>query len=229
MGATGPTVRNHAEILSATATFAGREVLEVGCGDGRLLAWLARHRARPIGLDPSAPQLKRARVAAPGVPLVVGRGEALPVASGRIDLVLYLNSLHHVPLTAQWQAIVEAARVLRPGGELLVIEPLPEGDYFALLRSVDDETDVRNEAFRALQAAGALGLIMVLEVRYAMPIIEGSLSSMQARFLAVDPKRAAAFDRAASELERLFVTLGTPAEGGRAFLQPMRLNLLRRT
>jgi SAM-dependent methyltransferase len=223
-----PIVRNHAEVLRATATFGGRKVLEVGCGDGRLLAWLVRQGSHPIGLDPSAAQLERARISAPGVPLVVGRGETLPMASGQIDLVLYLNSLHHVPLSAQWQAASEAARVLRPEGQLLVVEPLAEGEYFALLRPVDDETEIRREAYRVLQAAGAVGLRMVSELCYSLPVVEASSQSMRARFLAVDVTRAAALDRAMPELERLFASSGTPAEGGRAFLQPMRLNLLRR-
>ena len=162
------------------------------------------------------------------MPLVAGRGEALPFASGRFDLVLFFNSLHHVPLAAQWQALAEAARVLAAGGELLVVEPLPEGEHFALLQPVDDETEVRREAFRALHAAGALGLRMALEGFYASRVVEPSWVAVRERFLAVDPRRSAALGRAQPEIERRFAALGEPVEGGRAFIQPMRLNLLRR-
>lgn len=222
-------VRRHTDVLREATGFAGRAVLEVGCGGGRLLGWLLREGAWPIGLDPDPAQLARARGEAPGVPLVAGVGEALPLASGSVGLVLYFNSLHHVPLGRQWQALAEAARVLGSGGELLVVEPLPEGDYFALLKPVEDETEVRREAFRALHAAGTLGLRMVREGFYDTRVVEPSWAATRARFLAADPARAAALVAAEPELEGLFRALGEPAEGGgRAFAQPMRLNLLRR-
>ena len=220
--------RRHTEVLRETVPWRGRRLLEVGCGDGRLLGWSAAEGAEPIGLDPGSAQLARARVNSPGVPLVAGRGEALPFASGRFDLVLFFNSLHHVPLELQWQAVAEAARVLAQDGELLVVEPLADGDHFALLQPVDDETEVRREAFRALHAAGALGLRMAIEGFYASRVVEPSWAVLRGRFLAVDPTRAEALARAQPEVERRFSTLGEPAEGGRAFVQPMRVNLLRR-
>ena len=159
---------------------------------------------------------------------MAGRGEALPFASGQFDLVVYFNSLHHVPLERQWQAVAEAGRALDRDGELLVVEPLPEGEHFALLQPVDDETDVRREAFRAIHAAGALGLHMALEAFYVSRVVERSWEALSERFLAVDPGRADALALARPEVERQFATLGEPADGGRAFIQPMRLNLLRR-
>jgi SAM-dependent methyltransferase len=223
-----PPIRRHTDVLRETIPLAGRTVLEVGCGAGRLLAWLAREGAWPFGLDPDPAQLARARAEAPDVPLVAGVGEALPFASGRINLVLFFNSLHHVPLAQQWQALAEAARVLGRGGELLVVEPLPEGEYFALLKLLEDETEVRKEAFRALNATATLGLRLVQEAFYDTRIVEPSWTETRARFLAANPARAATLAEVEPELERLFGELGEPAEGGRAFSQPMRLNLLRR-
>jgi SAM-dependent methyltransferase len=221
--------RRHTEILREATAFAGRCVLEAGCGAGRLLAWLARQGAAPIGLDPDPAQLARARAEAPGVPLVAGVGEALPFASGSMGLVLYFNSLHHVPMDRQWQALAEAARVLQSGGELLVVEPLPEGGQFALLQPVEDETEVRREAFRALHAAGALGLRMVREVFYDTRVVQPSWEVARAQFLAAAPARADVLRRLEPELRALFERLGElQPDGGRAFSQPMRLNFLRR-
>ncbi len=207
---------------------AGRPVLEVGCGGGGLLGWLAREGAAPVGLDPDPGQLARAAAAAPGVPLVAGRGEALPFASGRFPLVICVNSLHHVAVEAQWRAVAEAARVLASGGELLVIEPLPEGPWFELLRPVDDETEVRQEARRALTAAAALGLVMAREEFYKTRQEAASWADARDCFLAANPARAADLAAAEPELRRLFERLGEPTAGGRSFAQPMRLNLLRR-
>ena len=223
-----PLFRRHTDVLRETVPLAGRTVLEVGCGAGSLLGWLMREGAVPIGLDPGLEQLARARVAAPGVPLVAGRGEALPFASGSFDLVLFFNSLHHVPIALQWQALGETARVLATGGELLVVEPLPQGDYFALLRPLEDETEVRREAFRAVHAAATMGLRMTRETFYDTQIVEPDWPSVRARFVAASPGRAAGLAHVEPELERLFASLGEPVEGGRAFTQPMRLNLLRR-
>lgn len=223
-----PPLRRHTDVLRETLSWQGRSLLEVGCGDGRLLAWAAREGALPVGLDPGLAQLGRARIAVAGLPLVAGRGEALPFVAGCFDLVLFFNSLHHIPLAAQWQAMAEAARVLGRDGELMVVEPMAEGEHFALLQPVDDETEVRCEAFRAIHAAGALGLRMVIEAFYASRVVEQSWEGVRQRFLAVDPRRAAALAMARSEGERRFATLGEPADGGRAFVQPMRLNLLRR-
>lgn len=223
-----PLFRRHTDILRETVPLDGRSVLEVGCGGGRLLGWLAREGAMAVGLDPGLEQLARARAEAPGTSLVAGRGEALPFESGRFDLVLYFNSLHHVPLQSQWQALAEAARVLATGGDLLVVEPLAEGNHFALLQPLEDETEVRREAFRALHAAATLGLRMIKEAFYATRIVEPNWPSVCARFVAVNPDRAARIAVLGAELERLFESSGEPVEGGRAFVQPMRLNLLRR-
>jgi hypothetical protein len=222
-------LRRHTELIRAAVPLAGRPVLEVGCGAGGLLGWLAREGARPVGLDPDPDQLARAAAAAPAVPLVAGRGEALPFASGGFPLVLCVNSLHHVPLAAQWRAVAEAARVLATGGELLVIEPLPQGPWFELLRAVDDETEVRQEARRALTAAAALGLVMAREEVYETRLEVGSWADARGRFLAANPSRAADLAGAERELARLFATLGEPTAGdGRSFAQPTRLTLLRR-
>ena len=223
-----PVHRRHTDVLRATVPFTGRTLLEVGCGAGRLLGWLARQGAAVVGLDPSVAQLTQARSEVAGVPLVAGRGEALPFASATFDLVVYFNSLHHVPVAAQWQALAEAARVLATGGELLVVEPLPQGDYFALLHPLEDETEVRREAFRALHAAAALGLRMAEEAFYTTQLVEPAWAALRARFVAANPERKAVLAQVESRLEGLFETLGEPVEGGRAFTQPMRLNLLRR-
>lgn len=223
-----PHFRRHTDVLRETVPLSGRTVLEIGCGGGRLLGWLAREGATAVGLDPGLEQLARARAEAPGAALVAGRGEALPFDSGRLDLVLYFNSLHHVPLHAQWQALAEAARVLVTGGELLVVEPLPEGSHFALLQPLEDETEVRREAFRVVHAAATLGLRMVKEAFYATRIVEPDWPSVRARFVAVSPDRAARLAMVEAEMEQLFLSSGEPVEGGRAFVQPMRLNLLRR-
>jgi SAM-dependent methyltransferase len=225
---TAPSVRRHTDVLGETTIIGGRKLLEIGCGDGRLLNWAQAQGALPLGLEPNHDQLARARHNAPGALLVAGRAERLPFAGASFELVVCFNSLHHVPLASQWDALGQIARVLVSGGELVVVEPVADGEHFALLRQIDDETEVRREAFRAMHAAATLGLRMMQERYYDSRVIEASAAAVRARFLAADATRAAVLDRLSGELDQHFATLGTPVEGGRAFRQPMRLNLLQR-
>ena len=82
--------------------------------------------ARVIAVDDSAAMLQAARRrlrAFPNVELRRGRLETLPLDDGVLDAAVCALVLHHVPDPAV--ALVEAARVLRPGGRLLVVDMLP--------------------------------------------------------------------------------------------------------
>jgi SAM-dependent methyltransferase len=101
----------------------GRDVVELGCGTAYWSAWLARRGARVVGLDNSARQLETARdlQRAHGLafPLVHGDAERVPFRDASFDLVLseYGASIWCDPF--RW--IPEAARLLRPGGELVFL------------------------------------------------------------------------------------------------------------
>lgn len=92
------------------------DVLEVGPGTGRLLGWLASKGRRCIAVDqhaaPDGPL--------PGVEWRLGDAVALPLGDATVDAVLLLDVLEHVDDRV---ALGEAARVLRPGGQLLVTVP----------------------------------------------------------------------------------------------------------
>ena len=98
-------------------------VLDAGCGGGDpALAALAEERARAVGLDFSGEQLRLARETAPGAALVRGDMTALPFREGSFDAVVALHSLIHVPLEAHPTVLAGFARVLAPGGLLLLTE-----------------------------------------------------------------------------------------------------------
>lgn len=103
---------------------AGRAVLDLGCGDGVQAVALARRGAAVTGLDADPAMLAAAgaNAAAAGVrfALVRGRIEALPFADGRFDLVLAVTVLCFV--REEQRAWAEMARVLRPGGRLVIGE-----------------------------------------------------------------------------------------------------------
>jgi len=93
-------------------------VLDVGCGASRV-ARLVRQTsgARTVGLDLSLRSLRASRGAAPGS-LVQGDNLSLPFRSGCADLVISNGVIHHTPDARA--AFGELARVLRPGGTLVV-------------------------------------------------------------------------------------------------------------
>lgn len=96
------------------------DVLDVGSGDGTIAALLAPGARSFTCLDASERMAAaaRARLSKLDVRVVVGRAEALPFAGASFDAVLLLNVLTCVE---QPEAVIaEAARVLRPGGRLLV-------------------------------------------------------------------------------------------------------------
>jgi SAM-dependent methyltransferase len=101
-------------------------VLDIGCGPGRVLGFLARGGIRCIGLDRSRVSIGLAveRYRRPGV---VGDNLHLPFADGTADVVISDGVIHHTedPLAA----FVENCRVLRPGGQMYLAVYKPTGRY----------------------------------------------------------------------------------------------------
>ncbi|MDX1711539.1 MAG: class I SAM-dependent methyltransferase [Rhodovibrionaceae bacterium] len=225
--------RRHGEVLREFLPIAGQRIADIGCGDGAILRLVAREGpAEAIGVEPSEEQLARARAhdAVAHEHYVEGRGESLPFSDEAVDVILYFNALHHVPVDRQAGALEEAARVLVPGGILFVVEPLAEGPWFELVRCVDDETEVRAAAYSRLrEALGQPRWDEAVEYYYDAPIRLDGFEAVKERVLAADPGRRKAFEAVEAELRARFHETATALEDGRfEFLQPHRLNILRR-
>lgn len=212
-------------VLERLLALDDRDVLDVGCGGGALVRELVARGARAVGLEISEQQLGQARTTGIGR-FVVGRAEDLPLPDGSLDAVMFMRSLHHVPEPAMIPALADARRVLRPGGLVYVAEPLAEGDYFELVSIVDDETEVRAAAQRALADCERAGLERMRTLEYEVGAVSAGIETLRKRIVDVDPERAAVFDAHADELTAAFARLGEERESGRRFTQPMRADLL---
>ena len=110
--------------LRALPDVAGKDVVELGCGTAYFGAWLKKAgAARVVGIDPTPAQLETARRCNEkfglGLELVEAFGEDVPLPDASFDLAVseYGASIWADPY--QW--IPEAARLLRPGGELVFL------------------------------------------------------------------------------------------------------------
>ncbi len=104
------------EVELAAPYVADRTVLEVGCGTGLLLRRLALVAARATGVDLSPGMLAHAR--ARGLDVREGTATDLPFADASFDVAVSFKTLPHVPDLRR--ALGEMARVVRPGGTLIV-------------------------------------------------------------------------------------------------------------
>jgi SAM-dependent methyltransferase len=101
------------------------DVADIACGEGYLSVEAARWARKVVGIDRSAEVLKRARALAErrGVANITwkrGEIEKLPLPDSSVDVALLSQALHHASDPAR--AAAEAARILRPGGHVLVLD-----------------------------------------------------------------------------------------------------------
>ncbi|MCF8483121.1 MAG: class I SAM-dependent methyltransferase [Rhodospirillum sp.] len=229
---TAPRVLRNTDALLEAASVEGKAVLDVGCGDGSISRLLARAGARVVlGLEVSPKQIERylAGEQLTGMAVLDSGAEDMPLPDGCMDMVVFFNSLHHIPVHLMGKALSEAARVVKADGLVYVTEPMAEGPLFEFLRPVDDETEVRAFALEHLHAADKVDLRLEKEEIHIHPARRRNYDSTRDAIIAANPERAAAFDALDAELRASFDRLGRPhPDGGVLFDQPTRGSWLRK-
>jgi ubiquinone/menaquinone biosynthesis C-methylase UbiE len=135
--------------------------LDVGCGTGRLLAFL--HDAWPGlrlgGLDLSVPYLTEARRLigrTARVKLIEGAAEKLPFDDGSLDFVVSSFLMHELPQAARTEVLAEMARVVRPGGLVVIVDSIQRGDQPSWDGLIDLFPHYFHEPYYAAYANGSL-------------------------------------------------------------------------
>jgi SAM-dependent methyltransferase len=112
-------------------------VLDLGCGTGRHLLYLARRGFSVYGLDnsPEAIRLTRQRLEEEGLRAELrlqSMTEGLPYEDGYLDAVISVQVIHHADIATIRKVVQETTRVLKPGGLLFVTVPqLKDGKPWA--------------------------------------------------------------------------------------------------
>ena len=125
-------------LLPLHAIFAGRDqrrlkLIDIGCGTGRFLDFVkqAWPRLRTIGLDMSEAYVSESKHHLrrwPRISLIVGDGTRIPLPDDSQDAVTSIFMFHELPPKVRRGAFHEFARVLKPGGRLVLVDSLQLGD-----------------------------------------------------------------------------------------------------
>jgi ubiquinone/menaquinone biosynthesis C-methylase UbiE len=217
------------DVIDRLVPVTGLNVVDVGCGGGRLARQLAERGAKVLGVEPDPVQAEknRAAEAVPGLAFVEAPGQALPMDDGFMDGVFFSYSLHHVPREHMAGALAEATRVLKPGtGFLYVLEPLLAGSMEAVYRPFHDETEVRTLAYDALRRVAAPCFGEAHELRYREPVRYDSFATFVEEVAGTTYSYFSRERLDTPEVRAMFEAGRT--DEGYVFTQHTRVNLYRR-
>lgn len=177
--------------LRAECDWAGRDVLDVGCGDGFHLPVFAAAARSVLGVEPHRPLVRRARDRVAGlanVSVLPGGAGRLPVPDASVDLV-HARTAYFFGRGCE-PGMAEADRVLRAGGALAIVDldvgRAPYGDWMRADLPDYDLADV--EAFFAEQGfrcrkvltewrfADAASLAAVLRIEFSERVAERAIT-----------------------------------------------------
>jgi ubiquinone/menaquinone biosynthesis C-methylase UbiE len=177
------------ELLVAEGDLAGRRVLDVGCGTGRLAVALAERGARVWGVDPSEEMLRQARAAGGRtVGLKLGRAEALPFKDAWFERAVLRTVVH---LVERRRAFPELARVLQRGGLAVIATFAPEHfasdwliPFFPRVAEIDRARFPTRATLEAELTAAGLGIVRVRTLdQQACIAREDALERIRERFI----------------------------------------------
>ena len=125
-----------------------KHILEIGCGDGRITSMIVGKANTIIAIDPDVASIGEAQETIPGADFRTGSGECLEFSDNCFDLVMFTLSLHHQDSQT---ALREAIKVLKAEGQILVLEPVNDGEIEQVCNLFRDESQKLLEAQKAIE------------------------------------------------------------------------------
>ena len=150
------------EVLDVVPVEASATVLDLAAGTGKLTEVLARRYRRVVAVEPLAAMRAILESRAPAAEALEGRADAIPLEDASVDAVFVAQAFHWF---ATDDAVAEIARVLRPGGVLVLLwnvsneakrSPLPE-PYRRRLDELHDSMPPAAPDWRETLARGPFG------------------------------------------------------------------------
>lgn len=158
------------KVVDLAGIGAGRRLVDVGCGTGTLAILAARlgaSGAQVSGIDPAPRQIARAQAKArrAGLDIDFRQGviEDLPFDEASVDAVTSTLMMHHLPDDLQAKGLAEIARVLKPGGRVVI------ADFTRSNHNHNDSPDGQTERVSLAGIAAAAGFIDLETEHIAFP------------------------------------------------------------
>lgn len=213
---------SHLDHLASLIDLRSIVVVDIGAGDGKFARAFAKRGAGVIGIEIDEVKVEIAQQAEhPNVEIRLGRGEDLPIDDASADLACFMFSFHHIPLDIQEQALLEAHRILKPGGRMHLVEPRPYGSMSEAMIDLADETNVLKESQRRLDhLAGQGRFTRISEQDYSIALRAPDFETFLSRTIAVDPRRAEKLPSVRAKMEAAFERVALKTEDGFTLDQP---------
>ena len=220
------------DIYERVLTLDGARILELGCGRAELTRLIAQggpeRRITALEVDEIQHALNLQITDLPNVEFKLAGAQAIPAADAEFDVVFLFKSLHHVPLDAMAPALREIHRVMKPGGQVYISEPIFAGTFNDILRLFHNEQRVRQAAFESVHAAVADGTFeLVEEIFFNTPVKFQDFAEYERMVIGVTHTRHHLTPEVLAQVQTRFAAHLT-AEGAR-FEMPIRVDLLQKS
>jgi len=222
---------HESDIYNRLLSLDNKHILELGCGNADITRSIATsgagRRITALEVDEIAHEVNLQITDLPNVTFELSGAQQIPLADESVDVVFMFKSLHHVPMDLMETSVHEISRVLKPGGLAYISEPVFAGEFNKVLRLFHDEEIVREAAFNVLQKAVDDGLFKLEEETFFnSPRKYESFSEFENDTINATHSSHRLDDELYALVKQRFEQhIG---DDGAHFLNPMRVDLLRR-
>jgi len=203
-------------------------VLDVGCGNGWFSYWASDNGSQVDAIDPSEGQISEAKKKNFNnkINFMKAGAENINGLTNVYDLIFFFNSLHHIPINLMEKSIEHCKNKISNSGSILIIEPIAEGNFHDFVKNIDDETKVRNEAYKAINNCNKYNLKIIKELIYNEVKTFNNGDDCINFLSKVDANRIRYIENNKEFLLNEFNNLSYYSNNKYKFIQPMRLNIL---